>query len=168
MGPSAPSTCSRARARASVSVQSATAAVASEFLAVDPGYVCGIVQDGIGYRDGVPVITLHMEAYLGAPESFDASLRDVAARHGATVVDVRQVFARAARDGIVGADLMLEHVHPNVEGYFQLANAFYGALVEWAADGERLIVDSHPEASVVFADVVDFTGLAATTPPRER
>jgi 2,4-diaminopentanoate dehydrogenase len=50
----------------------ASAPVASEFLAVDPGYVCGIVQDGIGYRDGVPVITLHMEAYLGAPESFDA------------------------------------------------------------------------------------------------
>jgi 2,4-diaminopentanoate dehydrogenase len=50
----------------------ASAAVASEFLAVDPGYVCGIVQDGIGYRDGTPVITLHMEAYLGAPESYDA------------------------------------------------------------------------------------------------
>ena len=50
----------------------ASAAVASEFLAVDPGYVCGIVQDGIGYRDGEPVITLHMEAYLGAPESYDA------------------------------------------------------------------------------------------------
>jgi 2,4-diaminopentanoate dehydrogenase len=50
----------------------ATQTVASEFLAVDPGFVCGIVQDGVGYRDGVPVITLHMEAYLGAPESFDA------------------------------------------------------------------------------------------------
>ena len=37
-----------------------------------PGYVCGIVQDGVGYRDGQPVITLHMEAYLGAPESYDA------------------------------------------------------------------------------------------------
>jgi hypothetical protein len=49
----------------------ATETVASEFLAVDPGYVCGIVQDGIGYRNGHPVITLHMEAYLGAPESFD-------------------------------------------------------------------------------------------------
>jgi 4-hydroxy-tetrahydrodipicolinate reductase len=46
--------------------------VASEYLAVDPGFVCGIVQDGIGYRNGSPVITLHMEAYLGAPESFDA------------------------------------------------------------------------------------------------
>ncbi|HEY7500077.1 MAG TPA: hypothetical protein VH740_16265 [Vicinamibacterales bacterium] len=50
----------------------ATMTVASEYLAVDPGYVCGIEQDGVGYRDGLPVITLHMEAYLGAPESYDA------------------------------------------------------------------------------------------------
>jgi 4-hydroxy-tetrahydrodipicolinate reductase len=50
----------------------ATSTVSSEFLAVDPGYVCGLVQDGIGYRDGKAVITLHMEAYLGAPESYDA------------------------------------------------------------------------------------------------
>jgi 4-hydroxy-tetrahydrodipicolinate reductase len=50
----------------------ATATVASEYLAVDPGYVCGIEQDGIGYRYGTPLITLHMEAYLGAPESYDS------------------------------------------------------------------------------------------------
>ena len=50
----------------------ADATVESEFLAVDPGYVCGIVQDGIGWKGGKPIITLHMEAYLGAPESFDA------------------------------------------------------------------------------------------------
>ena len=50
----------------------ATETVASEFLAVDPGYVCGIIQDGIGYRDGKALITLHMEAYLGAPESYDS------------------------------------------------------------------------------------------------
>ena len=50
----------------------ATVTVASEYLAVDPGYVCGIEQDGIGYRNGQPLITLHMEAYLGAPESYDA------------------------------------------------------------------------------------------------
>ncbi len=46
--------------------------VESELIAVDPGYVCGIIQDGIGYVKGKPVITLHMEAYLGAPESYDA------------------------------------------------------------------------------------------------
>jgi 4-hydroxy-tetrahydrodipicolinate reductase len=47
-------------------------AVESELIAVDPGYVCGIVQDGVGWRRGKPVITLHMEAYLGAPDSYDA------------------------------------------------------------------------------------------------
>jgi 4-hydroxy-tetrahydrodipicolinate reductase len=46
--------------------------VESEFLAVDPGYVCGIVQDGTGFKDGKALITLHMEAYLGAPESYDS------------------------------------------------------------------------------------------------
>jgi len=45
--------------------------ISSEFLAVDPGYVSGIIQDGVGYRKGEPVIRLHMEAYLGAPESYD-------------------------------------------------------------------------------------------------
>jgi 4-hydroxy-tetrahydrodipicolinate reductase len=48
--------------------------VQSEFLAVDPGYVCGIIQDGVGYVKGEPLIRLHMEAYLGAPESYDSVL----------------------------------------------------------------------------------------------
>ena len=52
--------------------QVASAPVSSEFLAVDAGYVAGIVQDGVGYRKGAAAISLHMEAYLGAPESFDA------------------------------------------------------------------------------------------------
>jgi 4-hydroxy-tetrahydrodipicolinate reductase len=46
--------------------------VSSEFLTVEAGCVCGIVQDGKGYVGGQPLITLHMEAYLGAPESYDA------------------------------------------------------------------------------------------------
>jgi 4-hydroxy-tetrahydrodipicolinate reductase len=48
--------------------------VESEFLAVDPGFVCGIIQDGVGYVKGEPLIKLHMEAYLGAPESYDSVL----------------------------------------------------------------------------------------------
>ncbi len=48
--------------------------VASELLAVDPGYVAGIVQDGVGYVKGEPRIRLHLEAYLGAPESYDSVL----------------------------------------------------------------------------------------------
>jgi len=45
--------------------------ISSEFLAVDPGYVCGIIQEGVGYRKGEVAVRLHLEAYLGAPESYD-------------------------------------------------------------------------------------------------
>jgi 4-hydroxy-tetrahydrodipicolinate reductase len=50
----------------------AAVTVSSEFLAVDPGYVSGILQTGVGYRDGEAVIRLHMEAYLGAPDPYDS------------------------------------------------------------------------------------------------
>ena len=43
----------------------------SQFMTVEPGRVCGLIQNGIGYVKGQPLIKLHMEAYLGAPESYD-------------------------------------------------------------------------------------------------
>ena len=46
--------------------------VATEYLRVPAGRVAGIVQDGVGYRAGKPIIELHMEAYIGAPESYDS------------------------------------------------------------------------------------------------
>jgi hypothetical protein len=49
----------------------AEAPVESPFLKVEAGKVCGIVQDGVGSVKGKPVIALHMEAYLGAPETYD-------------------------------------------------------------------------------------------------
>jgi 2,4-diaminopentanoate dehydrogenase len=54
-----------------VKPQIAGATVSSEFLAVDAGYVSGIIQDAVGYRHGTPVISMHLEAYLGAPEPHD-------------------------------------------------------------------------------------------------
>jgi 4-hydroxy-tetrahydrodipicolinate reductase len=47
-------------------------AVASDVVSVEAGRVCGLIQDGVGYRRGQPIIKLHMEAYLGAPEAYDA------------------------------------------------------------------------------------------------
>jgi hypothetical protein len=46
--------------------------ISSPHLTVQPGLVCGLIQDGAGYVGGKPIITLHMEAYLGAPESYDS------------------------------------------------------------------------------------------------
>jgi hypothetical protein len=50
--------------------------VNSELLAVDPGYVAGISQEGVGYVGDEAKILLQLDAYLGAPESFDSVLID--------------------------------------------------------------------------------------------
>ena len=49
----------------------AEATVESELLAVDAGYVAGLVQRGVGYVGDEPRIRLRLDAYLGAPESYE-------------------------------------------------------------------------------------------------
>jgi hypothetical protein len=50
----------------------ATETVSSQYLTVEPGQCSGLIQDAVGYGNGKPLIRLHMEAYLGSPESYDA------------------------------------------------------------------------------------------------
>ena len=52
----------------------ASQAIESEFLRVDAGQVAGIIQEGVGHVGGERRITLHIEAYLGAPDTFDSVL----------------------------------------------------------------------------------------------
>lgn len=39
---------------------------------IAPGQVAGIVQDAVGFRNGADAIRLHMEAYVGARDCYDA------------------------------------------------------------------------------------------------
>jgi 4-hydroxy-tetrahydrodipicolinate reductase len=57
-----------------IEAKMADADVASDLLSVSAGQVCGIIQRGNGYMDGEPRIRLRLEAYLGAPESYESVL----------------------------------------------------------------------------------------------
>ncbi|MCG6899461.1 MAG: tetratricopeptide repeat protein [Gammaproteobacteria bacterium] len=80
------------------------------------------------------------EAYLAAkdrdqlrfraPEAFNSVIRQLAAGYDAHVVEVQASLLEAAGHGIIGNDLMLEHLHPNLLGYFLLADAYFDALRE--------------------------------------
>ncbi|MEQ1573497.1 MAG: dihydrodipicolinate reductase [Vicinamibacterales bacterium] len=50
----------------------AKARVAGELLSVAAGRVAGVIQTAVGYVGGRPLIRLRLEAYLGAPESYDS------------------------------------------------------------------------------------------------
>ena len=64
-----------------------------------------------------------------APTGFNEIIRNASADTGVTLVDVHERFAAASVGGVVGSNLMLEHLHPNLDGYFLLADAFYDALL---------------------------------------
>jgi 4-hydroxy-tetrahydrodipicolinate reductase len=52
----------------------AEADVASDLLSVTAGQVCGLIQRGTGYVTGEARIRLRLEAYLGAPQSYESVL----------------------------------------------------------------------------------------------
>jgi len=93
------------------------------------------------------------ELRFRAPEAFNDVIREVAAAEVATVVDVQGALAAASRDGIIGDDLMLEHVHPNVEGYFRLASAFFPAVARWAGAPSVTVDDATARREIPVTDV---------------
>ena len=72
-----------------------------------------------------------------APEEMNQIIRAVAKQPAVTLVDVQGALRSVSRRGIIGQDLMVEHLHPNVEGYFQIAEAFYDVLLQSEVIGKR-------------------------------
>lgn len=63
-----------------------------------------------------------------AAEDINASIHKVAAQFGAPVVPMKAYFEAASPNGIIDKTLMLEHLHPNVDGYMLMSEAFYHSM----------------------------------------
>ena len=65
-----------------------------------------------------------------APEEFNEIIHRVAGEYDAIIVPMKAYFEAASPEGIIGNHLMLEHLHPNVDGYFVMADAFFQTMHE--------------------------------------
>lgn len=65
-----------------------------------------------------------------APEGFNDIVHSIAKKHSCPVVPTVAYFEAASPHGIIGNSLILEHLHPNIDGYFLLAKAFYQTMEE--------------------------------------
>lgn len=63
-----------------------------------------------------------------APEEFNDIIHQIARKYHAPVVPMRSCFEAASPGGIVGDHLMVDHLHPNIEGCFLMAEAFFETL----------------------------------------
>ena len=65
-----------------------------------------------------------------ASGDFNATLKAVAERPGVSLVDMERIFDQQAGEDVVGDALFWEHVHPRLEGYRLMADAFVGAMAQ--------------------------------------
>lgn len=65
-----------------------------------------------------------------APEVFNDIIKKIpSGRQKIYITDVAAAFETASPHGIVGKELMLEHVHPNLHGYYLMADTYYKSII---------------------------------------
>ncbi len=82
--------------------------------------------EGLNLRDSALVHYTLARDYdtirFRAPGSFNTIIQDLAKENDIVMVDINKAFRRGSRNGIIGEELMLEHVHPNFKGHYVMAS----------------------------------------------
>lgn len=63
-----------------------------------------------------------------APNAFNQLLREQSNMPGVWLADADHLFRQHSSEGILGAELLLEHVHPNQQGYQLIAQSWWRSL----------------------------------------
>ena len=64
-----------------------------------------------------------------ASEDVNETIRDLAQKNSSSLVPMMEYYKTYSEEGIIGNKLLTEHVHPNSDGYFLMAKAFYDKLI---------------------------------------
>lgn len=63
-----------------------------------------------------------------APSALNTIVHQLGSEFQVPVVAMQAAFESASPQGLVGDNLMLDHVHPTIEGYFLMSDAFYATM----------------------------------------
>jgi len=78
------------------------------------------------------------ELRFRAPEQINTIIKKLATQYPVVhLVDTKKLFEQYSPHGIIGSETILEHVHPNLNGYAIMSEAFYRAFQQ-----QHLITDS--------------------------
>jgi lysophospholipase L1-like esterase len=78
-----------------------------------------------------------------APQAFNIIINELAQKNNIPVVPMQKYFEDKSPHGLIGENLMIDHLHPNIDGYFLMAEAFYQTMRK-----ERFISGSWPQAYI--------------------
>ncbi len=63
-----------------------------------------------------------------APSEFNKIIFSLGNEYNIPVADVKQMFKKNSANGIIGLGLLVDHVHPNIQGYFLLSKTWYESI----------------------------------------
>ncbi len=87
-----------------------------------------------------------------ATGEFNRELAATCSKRGVLVSHVDSAFAAASPHGLVGNELILEHLHPNIDGYFLMAKVWAKDIQTSALLGGNLDWTPAPDDSTLFAE----------------
>ena len=82
-----------------------------------------------------------------ASEEFNDIIREVCQEYGMFLVPMQHYFENASPHNLVGKNLMLEHLHPNIKGYFLMADCFFETMRRY-----HLISENWDERKIMSSD----------------
>ena len=65
-----------------------------------------------------------------APSEFNEIIKEKSEKPGVFYVPLKEAMTAVADNGIIGSDLILEHLHPNSEGYFLMGSTFFEEMMK--------------------------------------
>ncbi|NJM17027.1 MAG: hypothetical protein HC896_18100 [Bacteroidales bacterium] len=60
-----------------------------------------------------------------APEEINQVIHKLGKKYGCPVIGLKSIYEKHSEHGIIGNELITEHLHPNIDGYFILMHAFF-------------------------------------------
>lgn len=108
---------------------------------------------------------LRDELRFRGPDAINDVIREMASTHNAILVDTEAAVRAASPDGIPGKTLMLEHLHPNIQGYFVLSDAFYRSLTasnigeQSGYSWDRMVPDRAARANLLITPIDSIVGM---------
>lgn len=81
-----------------------------------------------------------------APSQFNNIIENLAKKYNAKFVDVQSMFNEHSKNSIIDNELILEHLHPTIDGYFLLSEAYLALINKNMILGERPLLYSQEKA----------------------
>ena len=100
-----------------------------------------------------------------ASEKVNQIIKKLSKNFNIKYVKTDSIFCAASPNGIVGANLMTDHLHPNIRGYLLMGEAFYDVMIEnnFLPKNQKAILpfavqDSLTRINFVFSDLDSVMG----------